>query len=318
MDHETTSCCAPSRPGSSGLGSEAPLAGAPGTPPARDVVEIPGGVGLVGTNAPHLPVDCEGPLRQVKLKRFWMDRGAVTNARFAAFVAATGYETEAERLGWSFVFAAHVPASYGPTEGVLEAQWWRRVDGATWRAPNGPGTEGAALPDHPVVQVSWSDARAFAAWAGGRLPTEAEWEHAARGGLGDVTFPWGNVAPTDDGPEYPCNIWQGSFPYVNTRADGHDATAPALSYAPNGYGLYNMVGNAWEWTSEPYRLRSMKREAKLREKAMRGYKLLKGGSFLCHASYCFRYRIAARSGNSPDSTTTHQGFRLVYDRAESG
>ncbi|MEM8592712.1 MAG: SUMF1/EgtB/PvdO family nonheme iron enzyme [Pseudomonadota bacterium] len=229
-------------------------------------MEIPGGTALVGTSNPRLPADCEGPLRKVTIKRFFMERGTVTNAQFSAFVAETGYETEAERLGWSFVFAAHVPEAVGDTRAVVEAQWWRRVDGATWRAPHGPGTEDAALSDHPVVQVSWSDARAYATWAGGRLPTEAEWEHAARGGLGDVPFPWGNAAPTDNGP-FRCNIWQGRFPQRNTCADGYDTTAPVLSFDANGYGLYNMVGNVWEWTSAPYRLRSMKKEIRAREKA---------------------------------------------------
>ncbi|MCH2075752.1 MAG: formylglycine-generating enzyme family protein [Rhodobacteraceae bacterium] len=240
-----------------------------------------------------------------------MERGTVTNAQFAAFVAETGFVTEAERLGWSFVFASHVADSVGATEGVLEAQWWRQVFGATWAAPHGHGS--TTEPDHPVVQISWSDARAYAKWAGGRLPTEIEWEHAARGGLGDVPFPWGEEAPTDGGP-YPCNIWQGRFPHHNTAADGYDTTAPALSFEPNGYGLHHMVGNVWEWTAEPYKLRSLKKAARAQEQAMKGYKLLKGGSFLCHASYCFRYRIAARSGNSPESTTTHQGFRVVYDQ----
>ncbi|MEM6729175.1 MAG: SUMF1/EgtB/PvdO family nonheme iron enzyme, partial [Pseudomonadota bacterium] len=230
---------------------------------------------------------------------------------FAAFVEATGYETEAERFGWSFVFLNHLPPGHPPTQAVQGVEWWRKVDGATWRLPHGPN--GAAPPPHhPVTQVSWSDARAYAAWAGGRLPTEVEWEHAARGGLGDVPFPWGEEAPRDDGP-YPCNIWQGRFPVKDTGADGYDGTAPVESFTPNGYGLFNMVGNVWEWTADAFRLRSLKREAKARQAAMQGYKVLKGGSFLCHASYCFRYRIAARTGNSPDSTTPHQGFRLVYD-----
>ena len=279
--------------------------------PARDAVQIPGGKGYLGTAHPHLPMDSEGPLKTTKVKSFWMERGAVTNAQFTAFVTETGFVTEAERIGWSFVFAANVAEGVGATEGVLEAQWWRQVFGATWAEPHGPGSK--TEPDHPVVQVSWSDARAYAKWAGGRLPTEVEWEHAARGGLGDVPFPWGDEEPTDQGP-YPCNIWQGRFPQHNTSADGYETTAPALSFKPNGYGLHHMVGNVWEWTAEPYKLRSLKKAARAQEQAMKGYKLLKGGSFLCHASYCFRYRIAARSGNSPNSTTTHQGFRVVYDQ----
>ncbi|MEL6549835.1 MAG: formylglycine-generating enzyme family protein [Pseudomonadota bacterium] len=285
----------------------------PGAPP-RDAVEIPGGEGLLGTEAPILPQDGEAPLRKTRIRPFAMERGTVTNTQFAAFVADTGHVTLAETLGWSFVFAGHLPEDHPPTQGVVGAEWWRRVSGATWLAPNGPGTEAARQPDHPVTQVAWSDARAYAAWAGGRLPTEAEWEHAARGGLGAVTFPWGEAAPEDEMERYPCNIWQGRFPGRNTAADGHAATAPSLSFPPNGYGLHNMVGNVWEWTADPFRLRSLKRAAKAREREMRGYKTLKGGSFLCHASYCFRYRIAARIGNGPDATTTHQGFRIVYDR----
>ena len=195
---------------------------------------------------------------------------------------------------------------------MAAAQWWHRVEGATWAAPNGPGSEADCDPDHPVVQISWNDARAYAAWVGGRLPSEAEWEQAARGGLGDVRFPWGMAEP-DDTKTLPCNIWQGRFPEVNTGADGYITTAPARSFRPNGYGLFNMAGNVWEWTGEPYRLRSMRREARAQMAARKGYKILKGGSFLCHRSYCYRYRIAARIGNSPDSTTTHQGFRVVFD-----
>lgn len=277
-----------------------------------ELVDIPGGAALVGTDAPQIRIDSEGPLRRVTLKPFRIGATTVTNAAFRAFIDATGYQTEVERFGWSFVFHAQVPAEIGPTEGVAGVEWWRQVYGATWAAPNGPGTEAACLPDHPVVQVSWNDARAYAAWVGGRLPTEAEWEHAARGGLGDVRFPWGQAEP-DDTDTLPCNIWQGQFPAVNTGADGYLTTAPARSFAPNGYGLYNMSGNVWEWTAEPYRIRSIRREAKDHMAARKGYKLLKGGSFLCHRSYCYRYRIAARSGNSPDSTTAHQGFRVVFD-----
>ncbi|MEM1232900.1 MAG: formylglycine-generating enzyme family protein [Pseudomonadota bacterium] len=301
-------CCTPDR----GTAPRKTVAEVPRGAPARDAVDIPGGAALLGTAHPHFAVDGEAPLKRTKLRPFAMEKTTVTNAQFADFVAQTGFVTEAEEIGWSFVFASHVARSVGPTEGVQEAPWWRRVDGATWREPHGPGS--SAPPDHPVTQVSWSDARAYAQWAGGRLPTEAEWEHAARGGLADVPFPWGDTAPGDDGP-FTCNIWQGRFPDHNTAADGHDGTAPARSFAPNAYGLFNMVGNVWEWTSEPYRLRSLKKAARAQERAMKGYKLLKGGSFLCHASYCFRYRIAARSGNSPDSTTTHQGFRVVYDTA---
>lgn len=301
-------CCPPS--GRKGPASpQGPLTG--GTYPG-EVVDIPGGSALIGTDAPEIPIDGEGPLRRVRLNPFRMAATAVTNAEFGQFIAATGYVTEAERFGWSFVFWMQVPDAVGPTRGVAAADWWRRVEGATWAAPNGPGSEGACHPDHPVVQVSWADARAYAGWVGGRLPLEAEWEHAARGGLGDVRFPWGRAEP-DDAKTLPCNIWQGRFPEVNTGADGYVTTAPARSFQANGYGLYNMAGNVWEWMGEPYKLRSIRREARAHMAQRKGYKLLKGGSFLCHRSYCYRYRIAARTGNSPDSTTTHQGFRVVFD-----
>jgi formylglycine-generating enzyme required for sulfatase activity len=277
-----------------------------------DAIKVPGGKALIGTKEPFLPLDCESPMRHQRVAPFLMGAGTVTNAQFAAFIKATGYVTDAERFGWSFVFWAQVPEQVGDTRAVLNVEWWRRVEGAMWSAPNGPGTEGLAHPDHPVVQVSWNDAKAYADWVGGRLPTEAEWEHAARGGRGDVRFPWGDAAP-DATAFTPCNIWQGKFPDLNTERDGYATTAPARSFEPNDFGLYNMAGNVWEWTAEPFRLRSMKKEIKARLPEIKGYKLLKGGSFLCHKSYCYRYRIAARSGNSPDSTTTHQGFRMVWD-----
>jgi len=284
-----------------------------GVPVQIETVAIPAGYAVVGTARPRIPNDGEELRKPKRLKSFRISVNSVTNAQFEAFVADTGYVTEAERFGWSFVFWSDVPAHVSAPLGVAGTEWWRRVDGANWRDINGPGTrDGSWHPDHPIVQVSWNDATAFAEWAGGRLPNEAEWEHAARGGQGDVTYPWGERDP-DDLDHLPCNIWQGNFPKENTGADGYLTTAPAKSFEPNGYGLYNMVGNVWEWTSDMFRLGSMKKAARERMQSMAGYRVAKGGSFLCHQSYCWRYRIASRSGNSPDSATTHQGFRILFD-----
>ena len=306
---EKTPCCGP--PARQSAAPAATPAAGDGAAPA-DAILIPGGQALVGAAKAIIPDDGESPLRKQRLAPFRISPKTVTNAEFAAFIDATAYQTEAERFGWSFVFHAQVPEAIGATAAVQGIEWWRKVDGATWRDINGPGTAREAwLPDHPVVHVSWNDAQAYAKWAGGRLPTEAEWEHAARGGRGDVRFPWGDEEPDETG-HFPCNIWQGAFPHRNDCRDGYFTTAPAQSFAPNAYGLYNLVGNVWEWTADAYRIRSLKREVKRKLAAMKGYKLSKGGSFLCHHTYCYRYRIAARSGSSPDSTTTHQGFRLVW------
>lgn len=302
-------CCSPAR----GIGSEHKMVSATDGSGlyAGPIVDIAGGPAFVGTAQPQIPDDGEGPLRRKKIKPFRISAVTVTNADFAAFVADTGYVTEAEKIGWSFVFFSDVPDTQQATQGVVGAEWWRLVDGATWVVPHGPGTA-EIVPDHPVVQVSWNDAVAYARWCGGRLPTEAEWEHAARGGLDDVRFPWGDTDPEDVG-HTPCNIWQGVFPNHNTVRDGFSHTAPAKSFEPNGYGLFNMVGNVWEWTAQPFRVKSLKKSAARKRDAMKGYKLLKGGSYLCHRSYCYRYRIAARSGNSADSATPHQGFRVAWD-----
>ena len=275
------------------------------------MVDIPGGKFLVGTGSPQIPDDGEGPLKVKTQKEFRIAPTTVTNQEFSEFVEMTGYVTDAEQYGWSFVYYSDVPKSILLTDGVVGTEWWRKVDGANWRDIHGPGTQASCWrADHPVVHVSWNDASAYARWAGGRLPSEAEWEHAARGGLGDVRFPWGDEEP-DDASYLPCNIWQGRFPDQNTLADGWAGAAPAKSFEPNGYGLYNMVGNVWEWTADPYRVKSLKRNLQRKLSTTRGFKVLKGGSFLCHQSYCHRYRIAARIGNSPDSTTAHQGFRVV-------
>ena len=184
------------------------------------------------------------------------------------------------------------------------------MNGASWRNPVGDGE--SASPDHPVTHISWHDAQAFAEWAGGRLPSELEWEHAARGGIADLCYPWGDQEPDDE--TVFCNIWQGHFPEINTCRDGYLGTAPVDAFEPNSAGLYNMAGNVWEWTADRFRVRSLKAAAKKRnvESQKHGERIVKGGSFLCHASYCWRYRIAARSGRAPDSSSSNSGFRLAY------
>jgi formylglycine-generating enzyme len=281
-------------------------------PPAR-VVRLPGGRFRVGTDASPLRQDGESPARLVSIRPFAIDPFAVTNAWFSEFVAGTGYLTDAERIGWSLVFASFVPQGTNAMASRDGPSWWRRVEGACWKQPEGPQSSTTDRPDHPVVHVSWNDATAFAAWCGGRLSTEAEWEYAAAGGLTNARFPWGDQP--DDASFQPCNVWQGEFPTLNTLADGHLGTAPADQYAPNGFGLFNMVGNTWEWCADAFRVRSLARTAKARNDAARaaGERLLKGGSYLCHRSYCYRYRIAARTGVSPDSSTGHVGFRVVFD-----
>jgi len=278
-------------------------------------VRIDGGRRIrIGEDDSPLPQDGESPSRLVAVKPFAIDPFAVTNTWFAEFVSETGYRTDAERFGWSLVFKDFVPAAPAGPDAPGAPSWWRRIDGACWRHPEGPDASIAERSDHPVVHISWNDAVAFAAWAGGRLPDEAEWECAARGTLQAARFPWGDQEP-DDKDFQPCNIWQGDFPAHNARKDGFGGTAPVDSFAPNSVGLFNMVGNAWEWCADAFRVRSLSRNARRRNEAAHanGERVLKGGSYLCHRSYCYRYRIAARTGVSPDSSTGHVGFRLAYD-----
>lgn len=267
----------------------------------------------VGTSDPVIPEDGEAPARQVRLEAFSLETETVTNARFAAFVADTGYVSDSERIGWAPVFRSLLanPESFRASGGATP--WWIAVPGACWFAPEGETSNLSGRADHPVVHVSWNDAQAFAAWAGGRLPSEAEWEHAARGGLADPRFPWGDAEPTDD--RVFCNIWQGRFPMENTLADGYLGTGPARSFNPNGYGLYNMSGNVWEWTIAPFHIRSQSPRARQRNAHahQQSEKLLKGGSFLCHRSYCYRYRIAARMALPRMDSASNTGFRLAYD-----
>jgi formylglycine-generating enzyme required for sulfatase activity len=289
----------------------------PGRPPLSDLAVFQGCKSWVGTDRPELPDDGESPIKAVTVSRFSIDRCAVSVDRFTEFTRATGYRTDAERLGWSFVFRGLI-ADLDKVDIIGSANklgWWLGVAGASWRFPQGP-TGPAAQSNLPATHISWNDAHAFATWVGGRLPTEAEWEHAARGGLRNIRYPWGDAEPDDE--TIFCNIWQGQFPEHNTCADGHYGPAPVKSFQPSDAGLYNMSGNTWEWTSDRFRIRSLKGAARRRnqEAFEQNEMVLKGGSFLCHASYCWRYLIAARTGRAPDTGASHTGFRIAYSEPE--
>ena len=287
------------------------------TASAEGMIRIPGGTFLMGTDDEvGFKEDGEGPIREVTLDPFYIDATTVTNRQFGAFTKATHYKTEAEEFGWSFVFHLLLPPGLYDRlvdQTVLGLNWWVRVDGADWRHPEGPGSNIKKRWDHPVTHVSHRDARAYCEWAGKRLPTEAEWEAAARGGLVQKRYAWGDEL-TPNG-RHRCNIWQGDFPRTNTAEDGFVGTAPVTSFAPNGYGLYCVAGNVWEWVHD-YWCPSFHVEGP-RENPFGpptgSRRVMRGGSFLCHDSYCNRYRVAARTSNTPDSSTSNCGFRCVRD-----
>jgi formylglycine-generating enzyme len=276
-------------------------------------MRVPGGVFHMGDAfGEGYPGDGETPVHEVELPAFSIDATTVTNAQFAAFVADSGYVTEAERLGVSAVFHLAFHGARGDVlHAVSGAPWWLAVKGASWRRPEGPGSSVDARQDHPVVHVSWNDAQAYCQWAGKRLPTEAEWEYAARGGLNRARYAWGDHLA--ERGAWPCNIWQGDFPITNTLEDGHLTTAPARSYSPNGFGLWQMTGNVWEWCSDwfaaDYYARSPRRRPAGPPHGVS--RVMRGGSYLCHESYCNRYRVAARSSNTPDSFSANIGFRCA-------
>lgn len=317
---ETGSCCAAGRADMEPVaadGSAREVAADPAllavAEPAAEVraraeraVLIEGGAFRMGTeDADRNPGDGESPVRTVDVPVFRIDAVCVTNAEFAAFVAETGYITETEEFGWSFVFGALLDkelrrASRKPPG----TPWWRAVEGARWDAPEGPGSSIVGRGDHPVVHVSLRDAEAFAAWCGMRLPREAEWEKAARGGLDQARFAWGeDLTP---GGDHRCNIWQGGFPVRNTLEDGHLGTAPVRSFPPNGFGLYEVAGNVWEWCSDAW---TTGQAASLTGDV----RVMRGGSYLCHDSYCNRYRVAARSSTAAEDASGNKGFRLAVD-----
>ncbi len=257
--------------------------------------------------------DGEGPIHTVELAPYEIAATCVTNDEFQTFADSSGYVTEAERYGWSFVFAGLLPDDFEPTPAVVATPWWRQVNGADWRHPEGPQSGLAGRERHPVIHVSWSDAVAYCASADARLPTEAEWEHAARGELAGATFPWGDEL--EPGGQHMMNVFQGTFPAHDTGADGWVGTAPADAYPPNGYGLYNMTGNVWEWCADWYSAHYYQSSPERDPRGPTGgaNRVMRGGSYLCHASYCRRYRVAARIANSPDSSAGNVGFRIARD-----
>lgn len=278
------------------------------------LVSLEGGRFLMGTkDASGFPLDGEGPVRPVVLSPFAIERTPVTNADFQSFAEQANYLTDAERYGWSFVFWTHIPEERferDVADTVSAAPWWCKVYGASWKHPEGPSSDVSTRFDHPVVHVSFNDAKAYATWAGRRLPTEAEWEYAARGGLEQKLYPWGDEL-TPEG-RHLCNIWQGEFPTHDSGEDGYAGTNPVHAFPPNEYGLYSMAGNVWEWTNDWFGVNHPPHEVKDPPGPPGGSgKVMKGGSFLCHASYCNRYRVAARTQNTPDSSTSNLGFRCV-------
>ena len=259
-------------------------------------------------DGPH-PEDGEGPARDVLVDPFALGATVVTVVQFRRFVQATGYVTLAEREGCSFVFEAFADPD-GMFRAPMQAPWWRLVPGACWHCPDGPGRPSADLDRHPVTHVTHSDALAYCRWTNTRLPTEAEWEFAARGGRHAQPFPWGDTL--EPGGAHSCNVWQGEFPGRNTCADGYAGTAPAESFAPNGFGFYNMTGNVWEWTADRFTNRHSPRPQRNPRGPLNGASLVaKGGSYLCHASYCARFRTSSRQELRPDTATGNLGFRVA-------
>ena len=313
-----SSCCVPSRP------DESESSATDGTPPAShpdvgapagiELVDIPGGTFAMGTDDPQgYPDDGEGPVHEVTLSAYRLGVHTVTNDDFAAFLDATGYRTTAEQLGNSFVFGGLLPDDFPPTRAVASAPWWREVIGADWRHPEGPQSSADGRGDHPVVHVSWWDATRYCAWAGVRLPTEAEWERAARGGRAGHHFPWGDER--EPAGAHRMNVFQGQFPGHDTGDDGWVGPCPVGSYAPNDYGLFEMTGNVWEWCSDWFATDTYARSADHDPQGPEAgdAHVMRGGSYLCHDSYCWRYRVDARSANTPDSSTGNLGFRVACD-----
>ncbi|WP_435531216.1 formylglycine-generating enzyme family protein [Ruania suaedae] len=319
------SCCTPSRgdqpaveTGDPGAAQPAPVALGRGVDAGeRHPIEqcaVPAQTFLMGdSDGVGYHADGETPVHPVTLEPFSIDATSVTNADFARFAEATGYATEAETFGFSAVF--HL-AFAGPQEAIMGqasgTPWWLGVKGADWAHPEGPDSTWQGREDHPAVHLSWNDAEAYCRWAGRALPTEAQWEAASRGGLEAKRYPWGSRFPGEK-RKWRANIWQGRFPVDNTAEDGFLTTAPVRTFEPNAYGLWQTVGNVWEWCADwfdpRYYAHSPAENPAGPEHGQS--RVMRGGSFLCHDSYCNRYRNAARSSNTPDSSMSNTGFRTV-------
>jgi sulfatase modifying factor 1 len=280
-------------------------------PPDLGLIALSAGTFTMGADdGPH-PEDGEGPSRQVTLDAFSIAPTAVTNAQFENFVRDTRYTTVAEQTGTSFVFEMLLPAGVSKTSPALQAPWWCEIAGACWHLPEGPRGEAIKTrADHPVVHIALLDALAYCDWAGVKLPSEAQWEYGARGGLHAQPFPWGAALEPDGRPR--SNVWQGTFPHSNTAQDGFVGTTPARCYAPNGFGLYAMTGNVWEWTADRFTaLHSPRPQINPRGPLNGNRAVAKGGSYLCHASYCQRYRTSSRQALDLFTTAGNLGFRVA-------
>ena len=324
MSENEKACCAPRRNGSGlipnldlCMQSAKPLSG------SKDgMVRIEAGKYNIGFEGPEAcESDGEGPVRDITLDCYYLDQTAVSNAQFAEFIEATGYVTESETFGWAHVFIGQLSNSkqrkLRESNTVRGLQWWYAIEGAYWRKPEGPGSTIKKRMDHPVVSVSWNDATAYASWAGKRLPTEAEWEVAARGNNNSQNmYPWGTELEPNG--KHRCNVWQGDFPSKNSAADGYLWTAPVTAYRKYDNGFYNLVGNVWEWCVDRFHPTWHAKESEATRINPKGpasgdSRVMKGGSFLCHDSYCNRYRLGARTANTPDSAATNLGFRCARD-----
>ena len=317
MAEAEDSCCSPQRP--DGVSRAiSPVFFQEANLTKSNFVTIPAGEFLMGTDQPFYPTDGESPSRSVWLDEFKISQFSVTNSEFAAFIEATGYQTEAEIYGWSYVFNGFIDETTASKQvaGVAaSAPWWLAIEGAYWFKPFGNSKTIEDILNHPVVHVTHNDALEFCRWSGYKLPTEAQWEKASRGGLSGKLFPWGDSLLVDD--SHQANIWQGEFPHLNTNEDGYFGTAPVDSFVANNFGLFNTVGNVWEWTNDfwsarwhiPESVETRRNPAGPHKES--GNRVLKGGSFMCHDSYCYRYRNSARTYNSPNTSTSHIGFRCV-------